>query len=105
MTKVMDANQCQTSFAPRLLPTTVVYRSDASAATGEDPDRMLPTLRSDDRPGDVGSLRFEGFGWNNEHASSDLGHRDLPLPLQAAHVAVAQPGVDRKKRHAREVGW
>lgn len=109
MTKVVDANQWQAHFPPCLLPTIVVHGSNASASIGKDPDRMLPSLRFDDRPGDViqdhdvWSLGLERLRRNHEHAATDLGHGNLALPLQTAHVAVAQARVHRKGRHAREV--
>ena len=95
---------------PCLLPAVVVHPSHAPAAIGEDPDGMLPSLRLDDRPGDViqnhdvRSFGLERFGRNDEYAAPELGHFNFPFPLQAAYVAVAQPCVDRKECHACKVG-
>ena len=109
MTKIMDANQRQPGPAPCLLPAVVVHRTDAPAAIGEDPDRMFAALRFDDRPGnivkddDVRTFGLEGFWRNQEHASSDLGYCNLPLPLQPTDDADAEPCADGEERHAREV--
>ena len=94
--------------APRVVLDTNVVLS--ALLIGEDPDRRFATLRFDERPGnvvqnhDMWPFGLQRLRRNHEHAASDLWHGNLPLPLQPADVAVAQPGVDRKERHVREVG-
>jgi len=38
-------------------------------------------------------------GITNTLRPADLSYEDLPGPLETAHIAVAQPGVDRKQDH------
>jgi hypothetical protein len=72
--KVVNANQWQAGFVPCPLPAVVVHLVDAPATIREHPDGMLPSLRLDDRPGDVienhhvRSLRLEGLCRNDEDA-------------------------------------
>src|SRR5437660_3205069 len=93
--QVVNANQRQSRVASGALPTVVVHSVDTPAAKWEDPDRMKRSLRFYNRPSDIiqnhdmGSLGFEGFRRNHEHAPSQLGHGNLPHPLQTANVAVA----------------
>ena len=109
MSKIVDANQRQSSLVPCLLPTVVVHLADAPTTIGEHPNGMLPSLRVDDRPGDViqdhnvRSFGLEGFRRDDEYAPPELRHCDLPFPLQAAYVAVAKPSVNGEERHAGEV--
>src|SRR5438477_11624632 len=73
--QVMDAHQRQSRVASGELPTVVVHRVDTPAAKREDPDRMKRSLRFYNRRSDViqnhdmGSLAFEGFRRNHEHAA------------------------------------
>jgi N12 class adenine-specific DNA methylase len=55
---------------------------------------MLAALGLHDRPcrvvedHDVRTLGLDGLGRDHEDAAADLGHRHLPVPPQAAYVAV-----------------
>ena len=75
---------------------------DPPAAIGEYPDRVQAALRFDDRPGhvvedcDMSPFGLEGLGRDDEDTPAYFGDGELPTPLQAADVAVAQAGVDRK---------
>src|SRR2546426_5492035 len=102
MSQVMDANQWQPCFPPRLPPSVVVHSIDSLAVKRKYPDRVQPAFRLDDRPGhvvedhDMRALGLERLGRDDEHAPGYFGHGELPRPLQAAQVALAQTRVDRE---------
>ena len=102
MPHVVDTHAWQADFSASKLPCGVIHGPNPSAAIREHPDRIDSTLRLHDRPcsivqdHDVGAFGLERFGRDDEDASTH--------PLQAAHVAVAQPRVDGEEGHAGEVG-
>jgi hypothetical protein len=53
----------------------------------------------------MGPLAFKGFGWNYKYTAADFGYQQFPRPLQAAQVAIPQPGIDRKQCHNGEMIW
>src|SRR5438093_13337619 len=101
----MAAHGAQPGFATRALPTGCCASSRRDARDAEHPSGMEPSLCLDDGPScvvqdhDMGALRLERFGGNGKHASANLGYEDLPTPLQAAHVAVAQSRIDGEQDH------
>jgi hypothetical protein len=109
MPQVVHAHRAQPGFAARAAPSRVVHPRNAPTAIWKHPDGMAIPLSLDDRPGDVvedhdmRSFGLESLGGHDEDATLDFGDEDFPRPLQAAHVAVAQPGVDGEQRHARQV--
>src|SRR5437773_9710905 len=93
--QVVNANQRQSDVASGALPSVVVHGVDTPAAKRKHPDWMKRSLCFYNRPGDViqnydvRTFRLKSFRRNYEHAPSQLGHGNLPHPLQTANVAVA----------------
>ena len=107
--QIVDACLTQSRPLARTLPGAVVHPRNTLAAKGEDPHGMLAALCLHDRPGgilqdhDVGAPGLEGLYRYHEDTSVHFGHGHFSLPLQSADVAVAQPRVHRKERHAPEM--
>jgi hypothetical protein len=63
---------------------------------------MLAPLSLHNRPSgvvqdnDMRAFALERLRGDHEDAPADLRHWHFPKPLQAAHVAIAQSGVDRE---------
>ena len=51
----------------------------------------------------MGAFGLERFGRDHEDAAANLGHGNLPSPLQPAHITVAQAGVHCEKHHASQM--